>query len=165
MGTTARIYLVTDHGDPQQYDLAQRRSMAAHSRPEVVLFQYMDGYPRSDHGHGVLDRLEHAFATAPARVLRVASEFAVHLIIEAARSSEHVAESGYNLVPSGPTVGAITSYDYFVICHCRTKEPPTVYVQLGCLWRTEEDFASDQADDDAGHELLPASKSRKLDAL
>ena len=84
MGTTARIYLVTDYDDPQQHDLALRRITAQHSRPEVTLFQYMDGYPRSEPGHGVLDRLDDAFATAPPRILRVASELAVHLLIEAA---------------------------------------------------------------------------------
>ncbi len=161
MGTTARIYLVTDHEDPQQHELGLRLNMAKHSRPEVVLFQYMDGYPRSEHGLGVLDRLEAAFATAPPRILRVASELAVHLLIEAAGRSKRVDESGYNLVPSHPTVGAIICYDYLVICHARTKEAPTIYVQLGSLWRREKDFARFQADDEAGYELLLASQSRK----
>ncbi len=158
MGTTARIYLVTDHEDPEEHTLWERSVAAMHSRPEVVLFQYMDGYPRSDHGLGLLDHLDDAFATAPSRILRVASELAVHLLVEAAIRSGRVAESGYNLVPSHPTVGAIVCYDYLVICHARTKEMPTVRVQRGCLWHTEDDFVRVQAEDDAGYELLFASK-------
>lgn len=159
MGTTARIYLVTDR-ERDTETRAARINFAQHLRPEVTLFQYMDGYPRCPHGNGVLDRLEAAFATAPKRVLEVASELAVHLIVEAAKRTKDPATTGYNLVPSHPTVGAITYNDYLVICHAGVEEPPTVLVQLGCLWRTEGDFKRAQADDQAGYELLLASRGQ-----
>lgn len=153
MGTTARIYLVDDVENPKVRTLGERITYAKHRPPVVTLFQYMDGYPRTPSKGGVLDRLEAAFEHAPPHVLCAAERLAVYLLLG---QNGDEREGHYNLVPRTPTVGAITYYDYLVICHRRVDEPPSIFVQLGCLWRTEADFVDAQAADEKAHALLEA---------
>lgn len=152
MATTARIFLVDTpwlHG--ADFDLMV--DSAKHRPFDASLFVYSGGHPRVDGGHGVLDVLERAFVSAPPRILSSARDLAAYIVVDQAPDDEaEVADYGFTYVPANPTVGAITFYEYLVVC--LQAGAPRVFVQLGCLWRTEEAFAESQAEDDAAFELL-----------
>lgn len=134
MSTTARIYFVDDVGNPDE-SLDSRNYAARHRAHNACLFVYSTGYPR--HGsYGVLDRLEALIAEVPDRALRASGELSGHLVLRSYESDDY----GFTVVPSNPTVGTLTSFEYLVVCHSRTTEKPSLFVQKGCLWWPEKEF-------------------------
>ncbi len=142
MSTTARIYFVDDIGSPDE-SLDVRNCAAKHRAYNACLFVYSTGYPRAGlrrtSGVGVLDRLESLISEVPDRALRASGELSGHLVLRSYESEFY----GFTVVPTNPTVGALTSFEYLVVCHYRTTEKPSLFVQKGCLWQTEKDFCDE----------------------
>ncbi len=138
MSTTARIYFVDDIGNPDE-PLDVRNCAARHRAHNACLFIGIDGHPRNVSETGVLDRLEKLIEIAPDRALRSSGELAAAMIVSQYKRPEEVVD----VWPTNPTVGAITSYVYLVVCHSRTAEKPSLFLQKGCLWQTEKDFCAE----------------------
>lgn len=139
MSTTARMYFVQDVVPRQLPSYEERVYQAKHRAPDAVLWVVEDGYPRRKSSGGLLDEFESflsaiAFKPAINHARMLAGQF---VWWHADRDT-----SDLNIYPTVPTVGAIVSWEYLIICH-PVYPSPTVLVREGWVWQKEKDLDRD----------------------